>query len=49
MRFFDAIKILSSISLIKQNPNNWRPGQLVGGIQSSVNGFVQEITRYIPF
>ncbi|XP_055297183.1 uncharacterized protein LOC129565891 [Sitodiplosis mosellana] len=31
------------------NPNNWRPGQLVGGIQSSVNGFVQEISRYIPF
>lgn len=32
-----------------QNPNNWRPGQLVGGIQSTVNGFMQEISRYIPF
>lgn len=32
-----------------QNPNNWRPGQLVGGIQNGVNGFVQEISRYIPF
>ncbi|XP_031625114.1 uncharacterized protein LOC116341906 [Contarinia nasturtii] len=31
------------------NPNNWRPGQLVGGIQNNVNGFVQEISRYIPF
>lgn len=32
-----------------QNPNNWRPGQVVGGIQNSVNGFVQELSRYIPF
>lgn len=32
-----------------QNPNNWRPGQLVGGISNSVNGFVQDLTRFIPF
>lgn len=33
--------------------DNWRPGQLVGGVSGAVNGFVQqftsEVSKFIPF